>query len=205
MSVCPKIPLASLTLVALVLLAGCATAPNFPEAGFVSLFNGNDLTGWQYDAGGPGIAGHFDGLTASSDARFTVADGILTVHKRDKTDPKQPIRRLYTSQPVTGDFILRLEFRAGVQADSGIFVGTRQLQCRDYSTVGPYLTLKQYKPQDWNQIEMIVHGTAARCTCNGELLEAAMPVPAGSRNLGLEADAGTMEYRNIELKLLPPS
>jgi len=48
-----------------------------------------------------------------------------------------------------------------------------------------------------------VSGTTARCTCNGELLEAAMPVPTGSRRLGLEADAGTMEYRHIELKLLP--
>jgi len=43
----------------------------------------------------------------------------------------------------------------------------------------------------------------ARCAGNGELLEAAMPVPTGSRRLGLEADSGTMEYRHIELKLLP--
>jgi hypothetical protein len=197
-----KLPLAALSLVTLLLLAACVDT-GAPAAGFVSLFNGRDLSGWQYVSGGPGIVALFDGKTASSDARFTVADGILTVHNRDKTDPKQPIRQLYTIPEVSGDFILRLEFRAGVKADSGIFVGPRQLQCRDYSTVGPYLTLKQYKPQDWNQIEMVVHGTTARCTCNGELLEAAMPVPAGSRRLGLEADSGVMEYRHIELKLLP--
>ena len=195
-----------IVLAALALLAGCA-GPGFPDPGYTSLFNGRDLTGWQYKTGGAGIAGAFDGKAASSDARFTVADGIITVHDRDRAPAaNQPIRQLYTVQKFSGDFELRLEFRAGVNADSGIFIGTRQLQCRDYLIAGPYNNLKQYKPQDWNQIDIVVRGNAAHCTNNGELLEEAMPVLPGPRDIGLEADRGpTMEYRNIEIKLLPPA
>ena len=191
-------------LIALAMLAGCV-GPSFPEPGFTRLFNGQDLTGWQYKTGGAGIARTFDGKTASSDARFTVADGVITVHDRDRAPAaNQPIRQLYTVRQFTGDFILRLQFRAGVNADSGIFIGRQQLQCRDYLIAGPYNNLKLYKPQDWNQIEIVVHGNTARCTCNGELLEAAMPLPAGARDIGLEADRGpTMEYRNLEIKELP--
>ncbi len=191
-------------LAALAFLAGCA-GPGFPDLGYTSLFNGKDLTGWQYKPGANVIAGVFDGKTASNDARYTIEQGILTTHERDRSPAaNQPIRQLYTVQKFTGDFILRLQFRAGVKADSGIFIGTKQLQCRDYSTVGPYTKLQLYKPQDWNQIEIVVHGNAARCTNNGEVLEEAMPIPAGVRDIGLEADAGVLEYRNIEIKLLPP-
>ncbi len=185
--------------------AGCATTPT-TDAGFTSLFNGKDLTGWQYKASATTQPGVFDGQTASYDQRYTVADGVMTVHDRDRNPAaNQPIRQLYTVQKIAGDFELRLQFRAGVNADSGIFIGTKQLQCRDYLIAGPYKNLKLYKPQDWNQIVIVVHGNAAYCTCNGEVLEQAMPVPPSPRDIGLEADRGpTMEYKNIEWRPLPP-
>ena len=89
-----------------------------------------------------------------------------------------------------------------MRADSGIFVRGRQLQCRDYSTMGPYRDLKSYKPQDWNEVVITVKGGTAVCTCNGEVLEAAMPIPANG-GIGLESDGGIMEYRNVRLKLTP--
>jgi hypothetical protein len=55
-------------------------ADNFkPEPGFISLFNGRDLTGWSYSS-----AEKFDGKTAASDGRFSARDGVLIVH------PKEP-------------------------------------------------------------------------------------------------------------------
>jgi hypothetical protein len=42
----------------------------------------------------------------------------------------------------------------------------------------------------------------AHCTCNGEVLEAALPMPA-TGPIGLEGDRGQMEYRHIQLKELP--
>ena len=67
---------------------------------------------------------------------------------------------------------------------------------------GPYTKLAKYRPQDWNEIEITVHGRTARCTCNGELLEEAFPVPA-TGPIGLEGDRGQMEYRRIRINELP--
>jgi hypothetical protein len=67
---------------------------------------------------------------------------------------------------------------------------------------GPYKSLKQYKPQDWNVIEVVVTGGKARCTCNGEVLVEALELPA-TGPIGLEADRDTMEYRRIQIKELP--
>jgi hypothetical protein len=45
-----------------------------------------------------------------------------------------------------------------------------------------------------------VKGKAARCTCNGELLEAAFAVPE-TGPIGLEGDRGQMEYRRLQIKM----
>ena len=46
-----------------------------------------------------------------------------------------------------------------------------------------------------------VKGGIAHCTCNGEILNAEMKVPA-TGPIGLEGDRGQMEYRRIRLKEL---
>jgi acetyl esterase/lipase len=74
-----------------------------------------------------------------------------------------------------------------------------QLQIRDYPRVGPYKTLKGYKDGDWNAIEVVVIGTKARCTCNGELLEAALDIPDNGP-LALQSETNVVEYRNIQIK-----
>ena len=162
------------------------------EPGYVSLFNGKDLTGWGYKTN------NFDGQTASGEARYTAKDGILTVN------PRLPrmLQALWTTREFSNDFVLKLEFRAGTNADSGIFIRRPQLQCRDYLVAGPYKQLKQYKPQEWNEIEVTVTNGVAFCTCNGEVLEAVLKVPANGP-IGFEADRGQMDYRYIRLKELP--
>lgn len=162
-----------------------------PEPGYVSLFNGKDLTGWGY------ITNNFDGKTASDDGRFSAGDGILVVHPRE---PRK-IQKIWTSREFPNDFNLRLEFRASTNADSGIYIRGPQLQCRDYLVAGPYKDLKKYKPQDWNQIEVTVTNGVAFCTCNGELLTDALKVPA-TGPIGFEGDRGQMEYRRVRLKEL---
>ncbi len=174
------------------LILSQARADDFkPESGYVSLFNGKDLTGWGYQTN------NFDGKTASDDARFSATNGALTVH------PREPrlIQKIWTTREFTNDFILKLEFRAATNADSGIYVRGPQLQCRDYLIAGPYKNLKQYKPQDWNEIIVITTNNVAFCTCNGEVLEAAMKLPA-SGPIGFEGDRGQMEYRRVRLKEL---
>jgi Domain of Unknown Function (DUF1080) len=176
-----------------------------PEPGFKSLFNGRDLTGWCFrakvDRTSPKVGDvteKFDGKTESSDAgRYSANDGILTVNFPKGQD--RLIAQLYTVEDFPKDFILKLEFRASANADSGIFIRKPQLQCRDYLVAGPYKDLKKYKPQDWNQIEVVVKGCVARCTCNGEVLESELMLPEAGP-IGLEGDRGKMEYRHIQIK-----
>jgi hypothetical protein len=185
--------LAALCLAGVAVLA--ARSENFkPEPGYVSLFNGQDLTGWGYRTN------NFDGKTASDDGRYTAKDGVLVVNPHvPGAGPR--LRQLWTTREFPKDFTLKLEFRAAVNADSGIFIRNPQLQCRDYLVAGPYKELKKYKPQDWNEIVVTVTNGVAHCTCNGEVLEAALKVP-DSGPIGLEADRGQMEYRRIRIKEL---
>lgn len=176
-----------------------------PEPGFRSLFNGKDLTGWCFrakaDKKSPTVGAiieKFDGKTETSDnGRYSAKDGILTVNFPKGAE--RLIAQLYTVEEFPNDFTLKLEFRASPNADSGIFIRKPQLQCRDYLVAGPYKDLKKYKPQDWNQIEIVVTGGKARCTCNGEVLEAEFAVPP-TGPIGLEGDRGQMEYRRIQIK-----
>lgn len=161
-----------------------------PEPGFASLFNGRDLTGWGYRTN------NFDGQTASSEGRYVAKNGRLIV----TTPPEgRKIAQLWTTRAFPKDFVLKLEFRATPNADSGVFIRQPQLQCRDYLLAGPYKQLKQYKPQEWNEIVVTVKGGEAHCTCNGEVLDAALKVPA-TGPIGLEGDRGQMEYRRIRLQ-----
>jgi len=160
------------------------------EEGFELLLNLKDLTGWHY-ANGP----EFKGLTNASDNRYTARDGRIVVNAG------KGLAQLWTTREFPADFHLKLEFRAGSNADSGVFLRKPQLQCRDYLVAGPYKELKTYKPQDWNEIEVIVKGKVATCTCNGEELKFPNELPA-TGPIGLEADRGQMEYRRIRIKEL---
>jgi sialate O-acetylesterase len=160
------------------------------ERGFEMLLNEQDLTGWTYQTGPA-----FDRKTSASDGRYAARDGRIVVN------PGKGLAQLWTVRQFPSDFHLKLEFRAGVNADSGIFLRKPQLQCRDYLVAGPYKDLKSYRPQDWNEIEVMVKGNVATCTCNGEPLKFDAPLPA-TGPIGLEADRGQMEYRRIRIKEL---
>ncbi len=166
------------------------------EPGFESLTNGKDLTGWRL-AASKSSAGEDDlnGKLSTSDGRYVAINGRIVV-----TTPREGrrIQQLYTKKQFAGDFVLKLEFRATPNADSGVFIREPQLQCRDYPLAGPYKDLKNYKPQDWNELVVTVKDNVAVCTCNGETIEGAFKLPA-SGPIGLEGDHGQMEYRRIRI------
>ena len=184
-----------------------------PEEGFVSLFNGKDLTDWGYRATPPRKGApkpgaplfvevkadqSFEGRTESADGRYRAINGRLVI-----TTPAEGrrIQALWTTREFPEDFELRLEFRATPNADSGVYLRKPQLQCRDFLVAGPYKDLKRYKAQDWNELIVIVKGGVAHATCNGEVLEAALKLPA-TGPIGLEGDRGQMEYRRLRVKTL---
>ncbi len=169
------------------------------EPGFTPLFNGKDLAGWRL--------GYADlaGKTATDDGRFAVKDGVLVITVSKDTPPR--MEEIDTVQSYDGDFTLRLDFRASRDANSGLHLRDKafahQLQIRDYPRVGPYKALENYKDGDWNAIEVVVTGTQARCTCNGERLEAALDIPAHGP-LSLQSEINVVEYRNIRVKRQDP-
>lgn len=188
------------------------------EEGYESLFNGRDLSGWGYRptseedkeaarswrASDPNAAewpvvteaASFDRLAATPDARFQAINGRLVV----TTPPEgRKIQQLWTAREFPEDFILKLEFRATPNADSGVYLRGRQLQVRDYRLAGPYKLLKLYKPQDWNRLEITVQNGVARATCNGEVIEENLKLPA-TGPIGVEGDRGQMEYRRIRIR-----
>ncbi|MEO5822213.1 MAG: GDSL-type esterase/lipase family protein, partial [Vicinamibacteraceae bacterium] len=168
------------------------TEPDYftPEPGFESLFNGKDLTGWglrpttpadkesarRWQASDPNAAAWpivdgalpFDGRTASPDGRFQAINGRLVV----TTPPEaRRIQQIWTKREFPNDFVLKLEFRATPNADSGVYLRGPQLQCRDYALAGPFTNLTKYKPQDWNEMIVTVSNGLAVATVNGEKLD----------------------------------
>ena len=67
---------------------------------------------------------------------------------------------------------------------------------------GPFTTLRNYRPLDWNEVVVTVKGGLAHATCNGEVLLDAMPIPATGA-IGFESDRGQMEDRRIRVQELP--
>ncbi len=169
-----------------------------PEPGYISLYNGKDLTGWGYRDKEQKVLESFDGKAEASDGRYSAKGDILVVNPHDEARGPR-LRQLWSTKEFPKNFTLKIEFRAAVNADSGIFLRKPQLQCRDYLVAGPYKDLKAYKPQEWNIIEVTVKDNVAHCTCNGEVLEDALKLPE-SGPIGLEADRGQMEYRHIQIK-----
>lgn len=187
-----------------------------PEPGFVSLFNGKDLTGWgfrvtpeksragaiKWMANDPTVSWpfvdepiSFEGKSVTPEGRYLAKNGRLVV----TTPPEgRKIQQLYSTQDFSGNFTLKLEFRATPNADSGVFIRDPQLQCRDFPLAGPYKELKNFKSGDWNELAVVVKDGIAHCTCNGEVIEEAMKVPA-TGPIGLEGDRGQMEYRRLRI------
>jgi hypothetical protein len=171
------------------------------EPGFKSLFNGKDLTGWRFGKE------PLDGKAATADGRFRVKDGVLLITGAKPAEPR--MEEIDTRATFDRDFVLRLEFRASRDANSGLHLRDHQfphqLQIRDYPRVGPYKALKHYKDGGWNAVEVTVtnsrdgKGAVARCTCNGEVLEQALPIPAGGP-IGLQSETNEVEYRNVRIK-----
>jgi hypothetical protein len=173
---------------------GAAKSDKDAAAKPVELYNGKDLTGWCYKAA-DGTVTKFDGKTDTDDKQFSAKGDIIQANDA----PGKGV--LWTVAEFNTDFELRFDFRASVNADSGVFLRKPQLQVRDYPVAGPYKDLKKYKPQDWNEVLVIVKGETLTAFCNGEELKLdriKFKVPP-TGGIGLENDRGRMEYRNLRV------
>ncbi len=169
------------------------------EEEFVSLFDGKTLNGWHLMNG----------------AKFVVEDGVIKHHEGHgwlRSDKKY------------GDFLLHLEFRfMKPKQDSGVFLragiegkdwpdqkyevqveNTRRMamifNCKNDLNVE--LTQKALKPDgEWNEYDIKIVGPRIEVRLNGELVSTTDTADALKLGyLGLQAEDGVHEYRNLRLK-----
>jgi len=174
------------------------------EKEFVTLFNGKDLSGWEY---GPvpvtkkPIIEKLEGKTATKDKVFLVEDGLIVATGKR-------IMALYTAKEYNKDFTFKVEFRNTAEKpkdNSGIYIRGPQLQLdavTEGGLTGVFRKLKKFKVGDWNEIEITVKGTEAICKCNGEMIGKAMKVP-DKGTIGLQSEYGRFEFRRIRIKEIP--
>ena len=191
-----------LALLAASLGACAAAADDFKlEEGYTSLYNGKDLTGWEY---GPvpvskkPIIEKLDGKSATADKVFEVSDGLIVANGKR-------VMALYTAKEFNKDFQFKLEFRTTTdnkKNNSGIYIRGPQLQLdavTEGGLTGVFKNLKNFKPGDWNEIDITVQGTEAVCKCNGEVIGKPMKVPE-TGTIGLQSEIGKFEFRRIRIK-----
>ena len=149
------------------------------EEGFTRLDNGKDLEGW----------------TAKSLDGWSVKDGAIHL------DVKKAKGHLYSKKTHSKNVIIRLQFRATDNADSGLYVHGKQLQVRDYPKAGPKEYAKPAKPAgQWNDLEMDVTDGVAVVKLNGEVIEKAWKVGRNEKQgIGLQREVGDFDYRYIRI------
>ncbi len=201
------------------------------DAGFVSLTNGRDLSGWKT---GP-------------DNAWVVENGELTVRREfDGQEHNQDY--LWTTETY-GDFVLELEFKVAENTNSGIFIRTSDLKDPVYTGIEIQVANSHGRtelsrtgtagaiydalapsanalkpPGEWNQCVVRCEGPRVRVTLNGQrvvdlnLDDWSTPHenPDGSRNkfatalkdfsrtgyVGLQDHGRPVWYRKIRVKRL---
>jgi len=214
----------------LLALAGCASGASSGD-GFVPLFNGKDLSGWQ----------------AAPGNGWVVEEGVLALKNRE--DGKEHNADYLWTKASYGDFILELEFKVPTQANSGIFLRTSDLKDPVFTGLEIQVSNSFGRPElsrggtagalydcvaptknaarpagEWNQVRITCKGSRIAVVLNGEAIVDAdldrwtepQKNPDGSKNkfpramkdfarsgyIGLQDHGRPVWYRNIRLQPL---
>jgi hypothetical protein len=168
--------------------------------GWILLFDGETTYGWE--AGGK--------------ADWKVADGVIAASKGDGT----PSLLATTSE--FGDYVLKADFRAPADTNSGIFIRTPlkpidpAMDCYELNIAprdNPFPTGSIVKRQkatnakasavEWNSFEVTATGGHFVVKLNSEqVVDYTDPKPITRGRIGLQHNLGTIEFRDVKLKPL---
>jgi 3-keto-disaccharide hydrolase len=170
--------------------------------GFLSLFNGKDISGWRF---GPGSAD-----PEKMPANWKVEDGCIKVSGGGSPH--------CASQWDFDDFDVRFEWRAnkdkynsGFYVRSGRAVGANQInlaQGGEGGIVGGKIAGARTVPNlqkkfgEWNAWRVLAIGEKITFWCNGELAWEGSDFKAARGYLGFQAEGAPIDFRNIRIKEL---
>lgn len=213
--------LLSTILVAFLTLNASGLTPEEKKQGFVSLFNGRDLTGWH---------------VVTNPASWEIRDGCITCNGQEGGWLRS--NRIYQ------DFILRLEYRTQDHSNSGIFLRAldygdpaftgMELQILDdygrppdkgnvsmalYGVLAPSKNVSKPKGE-WNTVEVTLAGQSLKVIHNGvKVIDTKIDDPELNKDLpddlkltnrakigriGLQNHKEFIQFRNIRIKDLKP-
>ena len=168
------------------------------DAGFVSMFNGTDFTGWR-----------FTGDVAPADAtNWKVADGVIQLSGGGK--PHLATEKEYA------DFEMRFQWRAlkekyngGFFIRSGKNLGANQLNLAKGSE-GAFIGGKvegakgvgdlQKPAGEWNEWQVVVQADKVTFSCNGKPAWSATGLKPEKGFIGLQAEGAPLEFRNLRIR-----
>lgn len=170
------------------------------DAGFVSMFNGKDFTGWQFD-------GQESPLKTLPD-NWKVEDGLIKLSGGGK--PHLGSEKSY------GDFEMKFEWRSvkdkynsGFFIRSGKKVGANQLNLAKGSEgafINGKLTGSMPVPKlqklagEWNEWRVLVVGDKVTFWCNGELAWEGTGLQPKEGHIGLQAEGAALEFRKLRIR-----
>lgn len=195
---------------------------NTPLPGFVALFNGNDLTGWQGLVELPQRAKltpeELKKAQEEANAKYlphwSVRDGVLYYDGKGQS--------LQTARDYT-DFELLVDWKIGPKGDTGIYLrGTPQVQIWDRAEGSGGLFNNQKNAKDpikkadkavgeWNTFRIVMRGDVVSVWLNNELVvdkvtmenywDRSKPI-APSGPIELQHHGNPIEFKNIYIKEL---
>jgi hypothetical protein len=174
--------------------------PGAPEEGFVQLFDGKTLKGWEIMNG----------------AKFTAEDGVIKLRGGSGW---------LRSEQEYDNFVLKLEVRwLKPRQDSGIFLRASkegknwpnrryEVQCENSERVAMIFgakhkldrakAAKALKPTpQWNTFEVRCVGARCEVKLNGELVCTSDAFKHAKGYIGLQGEGGHLDFRNIRIKKL---
>ncbi len=196
----------SQSLALLVAILAFTTSTSFAEplddeekkAGFVSMFNGKDFTGWRFTRD----------KSLSEVSNWKVEDGVIKLSGGG--NPHLGTDREYA------DFEMRFQWRAMREIyNSGFFIrsrkdlGKNQLNLAKGSE-GKFIGGKvngaksagdlQNPSGEWNEWRVLVVGDKVTFWCNGQLAWEATGLQPEKGYIGLQAEGAPLEFRNLRIR-----
>jgi len=196
---------ANVLVLAILLLANASTVALADElsseekqAGFVSMFNGQDFSGWRFTGD----------KKPDEVSNWKVADGVIQlsgggsphlVTEREYANFEMRFEWRALREKYNGGFFIRTPKNAGknqinlASGGEGAFIGGKI----EGAKAVPEL---QNPAHQWNAWSVLVDGENVTFSCNGKLAWAATGLKPEQGFIGLQAEGAPLEFRNLRIR-----